>query len=103
MTSEQIAKAPPAPPVTVARNRKVWALAVAGLSDVAQLVFSPLFVEGASSPFEVALDAATALAILLILGFHWRLGLALVAELVPGADLFPTWTAVVLSLPSKRD
>ena len=55
--------------------------------------------EGAASPFEVALDALTALVILLIVGFQWRLLIALVAELVPGLDMFPTWAAVVLSLP----
>ena len=74
------------------------ALAIAGASDIAQMVFSPAFVEGAGSPFEVALDAVTAIVILLIVGFEWRLAFALAAELIPGVDIFPTWTAVVLSL-----
>ncbi len=84
----------------VSPRRKTVALFLAGASDLAQALFFPAFVEGAASPFEVALDVTTATAILLVVGFRWRLALALALELVPGVDLFPTWTAVVLSLPS---
>ena len=84
--------------VTPARKRV--ALAIAALSDVAQWFFFPVFSEGAFSPFEIALDALTGLFILLVVGFQWRLAIALIAELVPGLDMFPTWTAVVLSLPT---
>jgi hypothetical protein len=87
-------------PRGVSPARKRAALAVAALSDLAQWFFFPVLVEGAASPFEIGLDACTALVILLVVGFQWRLALALVAELVPGVDMFPTWTAVVLSLPS---
>jgi hypothetical protein len=82
-------------------SRKTIALLVAGASDLAQVVFFPAFVEGGASPLEVALDVATAFTILLVVGFRWRLAFALAAELLPGVDLFPTWTAVVLSLPSE--
>jgi hypothetical protein len=85
----------------ISRKRKAAAAFVAGVSDLAQMIFFPAFVEGAASPFEIALDVATAITILLIVGFRWRLAIALAAELVPGVDLFPTWTAVVLSLPSE--
>jgi hypothetical protein len=87
----------------VSRRRKRIALAVAALSDVVQLALFPVFAEGATSPFDVALDAATAIAILAIVGFQWRLAIALLAELVPGVDLFPTWTAVVASLPAREE
>jgi hypothetical protein len=90
-----------APPRAISPTRKRVALAVAALSDLAQWFFFPVLVEGAASPFEIALDACTALVILLIVGFQWRLAIALVAELVPGLDMFPTWTAVVLSLPTE--
>ncbi len=86
-------------PVTLTQTRKTLAFAVAAASDIAQLAFAPFFAEGAASPFEVGLDALTAAVLLLIVGFQWRLAIALAAELVPGVDLFPTWTAVVLSLP----
>jgi hypothetical protein len=85
--------------VALTQRRKMVALSVAATSDLAQLVFAPVFGEGAGSPLEVVLDAATAAVILLVVGFQWRLAFALAAELVPGVDLFPTWTAVVLSLP----
>jgi hypothetical protein len=85
-------------PRGISPARKRLAVAIAAASDLAQWFFFPAFVEGAASPFEVALDAVTALAILLVVGFQWRLAIALVAELVPGLDMFPTWTAVVLSL-----
>jgi hypothetical protein len=92
---------PNAPPRAISPTRKRVALAVAALSDLAQWFFFPVLVEGAASPFEIALDACTALVILLIVGFQWRLAIALVTELVPGLDMFPTWTAVVLSLPTE--
>jgi len=88
--------------ITLTRRRKNAALAVAGLSDLTQMIFAPAFLEGAGSPFDVALDVVTAVIILLIVGFEWRLALALAAELVPGVDLFPTWTAIVLSMPVLR-
>src|ERR1700734_1715458 len=89
-----------APVAAVSRRRKGIAAVVAGMSDLSQMLFFPEVVEGAGSPIELGLDAATALAILLTVGFKWRLALAPAMELIPGVDLFPTWTAVVLSLPS---
>jgi hypothetical protein len=83
----------------LARNRRNLALFVAGIADLVQMVFFPAFVEGVASPFEIGLDVVTAIVILLIVGFQWRLAFALAIELVPAVDLFPTWTAVVLSLP----
>jgi hypothetical protein len=84
----------------VSRKRKALALAIAAAADVLQVVLFPAFIEGAASPFDDALDAVTAVALLIVLGFRWRLAFALAAELVPGVALFPSWTAVVLSVPS---
>jgi hypothetical protein len=86
-------------PGAVSPTRRRVALGVAVASDLVQWAFFPVMSEGAASPFEVALDGLTALVILLIVGFRWRLLIALIAELVPGLDMFPTWAAVVLSLP----
>ena len=86
--------------VTVTRKR--LALAIAAASDIGQWFVLPATVEGGVSPVEVGIDAVTAIAILLVVGFHWRLAIALFAELVPGLDLAPTWTAVVLSLPTEK-
>jgi hypothetical protein len=89
-------------PGAISPARKRVALGIAALSDLTQWLFFPVLSEGALSPFEVALDALTALTILAVVGFQWRLLIALAAELVPGLDMFPTWTAVVLSLPTAR-
>jgi hypothetical protein len=87
-------------PAAVSSKRKRIALALAGIADLAQMGFFPIFGEGALSIPDDVLDLAIALVLLLILGFRWRLAAALVLELVPGATLFPTWTAVVMSLPT---
>jgi hypothetical protein len=91
------------PTTTVAKKRRAIALAIAGAADLIQFAVLPAFVEGALSPFEDALDVVVAVALLAILGFRWRLVFAFALELVPGADLFPTWTAVVLSLPTAPE
>lgn len=88
--------------VTVPPRRKALALAIAVVSDVVQFALLPMFTEGFASPFDVVLDVATALAILLVVGFHFRLVFALALELIPGVDLFPTWTAMVLTLPTEH-
>jgi hypothetical protein len=88
----------PSPPLT--RTRKRVALAIAASADALQLVLAPLFGEGFLSPLDDALDMGVALALVGVLGFRPRLLLALAAELVPGISLFPTWTGVVLTLPT---
>ncbi len=86
----------------VSKQRKAVAFTVALLADLTQIVLWPAFAGGAASPFDDALDAAVALVLTLTLGFSPRLALALALELVPGADLFPTWTAVVASIPASE-
>ena len=83
----------------VSKKRKAVALGVALFADLVQLVLWPAFAGGAASPFDDALDVAVAIALLLTLGFSARLALAFALELVPGLDFFPTWTAVVASIP----
>jgi hypothetical protein len=56
---------------------------------------------GIGSIPDAALDAGVAGVLLLVLGFRWRLLFSLALELVPFATLMPSWTAVVLSLPTK--
>jgi hypothetical protein len=89
-------------PGAVSPRRKKIALALAGVADLVQLGFFPVFGEGALSPADDALDVVVALLLLVTLGFKWRLAGALAVELVPGATLFPTWTAVVISLPTHE-
>jgi hypothetical protein len=86
----------------VSRKRKAVALAIAAAADIIQIAIFPAFIEGAASPFDDALDAVTALLLLVVLGFRWRLAFALAAELVPGVALFPSWTAVVLTVATTK-
>lgn len=81
------------------RRRKRIGLAIAMAADLLQLALAPLFVEGALSPLDDALDVVVGVALVLTLGWRWRTVLALGAELVPGLALFPSWTAMVATLP----
>ncbi len=85
----------------ITRRQKSIALAIAGVADLLQLVFFPLFFEGALSPFDAALDAVVAVSLLLVLGWRWRTVAALGLELVPGIALFPSWTAVVATMRAE--
>jgi hypothetical protein len=85
------------------RRQKRAALVIAGVADVLQLLLAPLFAEGALSPLDGALDVIVAAALLMVLGRSWRTVLALALELVPGMALFPTWTAVIATMPAAPD
>ena len=87
-------------PGAVPAGRKKIALGLAAIADLIQAGYFPIFGEGALSPPDDVLDLGVVLVLCLVLGFRWRLVMALAMELVPGATLFPTWTAVVLSLPT---
>ena len=86
----------PKPPITP--RQKGVALAVAGTIDLIQIVFFPLF--GVIEPFEVALDVVAAAILVAVCGFKWQFAVAFTLELFPVVDIFPTWTALVLTLPS---
>jgi hypothetical protein len=74
-------------------HRLAWTVAIA--ADALQIVAFPLFVEGGVSPAESALDLIVAFAMIRLLGWHWAFLPTAAAKLIPGADLFPTWTAAV--------
>jgi hypothetical protein len=82
------------------RRQKRTALLIAGAADLMQLALAPLFAAGALSPLDGAVDVLAAAALLLTLGWRWRTALALVLELIPGLALFPSWTAVVATMPA---
>ena len=73
--------------------RLAWIVAVA--ADALQIAAAPLFAEGALSPADTVLDLAVGALLVRLLGWHWAFLPSLVAELIPGLDLFPTWTAAV--------
>lgn len=74
-------------------HRLAWAIALA--ADALQIALFPLFAEGGASPADSALDIVVGLLLVKLLGWHWAFLPTLGAELIPGLDLFPTWTAAV--------
>jgi hypothetical protein len=74
-------------------QRLAWAVAIA--ADALQIAALPLFAEGGVSPADSLLDLIVAFVMIRLLGWHWAFLPTLAAELIPGADLFPTWTAAV--------
>ena len=81
-------------------HRLAWLVAIA--ADALQIVALPFFVEGGASPFDTVLDVATGVVLTKLLGWHWAFLPTLAAELVPGMDLFPTWTAAVFFVTRQR-
>jgi hypothetical protein len=79
--------------VKAPEHRLAWLVAIA--VDAIQIGFLPLFAAGGLSPADAALDALAALVLIQLLGWHWAFLPTIAAELVPGFDLFPTWTAAV--------
>jgi hypothetical protein len=71
------------------------AWAVATIADALQILAFPLFAEGGLSPADDALDLVVAVILTRLLGWHWAFLPALMVEVIPGADLIPTWTAAV--------
>ena len=64
-------------------------------ADVAQIVVFPLFAGGVMSPWDDGLDLLVAAVLTRLVGWHWAFLPTFFAELVPGLDLVPTWTAAV--------
>ena len=75
---------------------------VAVAADAVQIVFAPLFFEGAFSPADIGLDVIAGVILSRLLGWHWAFLPTFAAELVPGFDLFPTWTAAVLFVTLQK-
>jgi hypothetical protein len=74
-------------------HRLAWMVAI--LADALQIGAFPLFAEGALSPADMVLDILVGALLIRLLGWHWAFLPSLAAELLPGFDLFPTWTAAV--------
>jgi hypothetical protein len=81
-------------PMTAKRVKAARVLGVA--ADAVQLGLLPLFAAGWVSPLNDALDVAVAIAMVVLVGWHWAFLPAFVSELVPIWDLVPSWTAAVL-------
>jgi hypothetical protein len=72
--------------------RRVWiARGLALLVDLVQWALLP----ASLTPFNPAIDVATGLAMVALVGWHWAFLPTFAAELVPFVDLVPTWTLAV--------
>lgn len=80
--------------------RTAWIVAVA--ADALQIAALPLFAAGGISPADTILDFIVGAVLIRLLGWHWAFLPSLVAELLPGFDLFPSWTAAVLFVTHQR-
>ena len=80
--------------------RMAWTVAIA--ADAIQIIVLPLFAFGGLSPADTAVDIAAAAILSSLIGWHWAFIPTLVAELIPGLDLFPTWTAAVAYVTWQR-
>ncbi len=74
------------------------AMLLAIVADVVQLAVLPLFIEGAASPEEDALDLGVGAVLVYLLGWHWEFLPSFVGKLVPGVDLVPFWTLAVANV-----
>jgi hypothetical protein len=81
-------------------HRLAWSVAIA--ADAIQIVALPLFAGGGLSPVDTLLDLAVAAILIRELGWHWAFLPTLAVELIPGFDLFPTWTAAVFYVTQQR-
>lgn len=82
-------------PLAPARRRLALPFAAALTMDLIQWVLMPLFLAGAASPWNDALDVLTAAFLVRVLGWHWAFLPTFVVELIPVVDLVPTWTLAV--------
>jgi hypothetical protein len=80
--------------------RLAWTIALG--ADALQLAALPFFVEGGVSPFDSVLDVVVAFMLIRLLGWHWAFLPSMVVEALPGADLFPTWSAALLFVTRDR-
>ena len=74
-----------------------WALLFALISDILGFVFT------FTPPAYWMIDVVTVIVLFVVIGFKWALLPALVVEAIPGLQLFPAWTLVVLALAGTKN
>ncbi len=80
-------------------HRIAWSIAIA--ADALQIGLFPLFAAGGISPADTVLDILVGFVLTRMLGWHWAFLPSVASELIPGFDLFPTWTAAVWYVTRK--
>lgn len=89
--------------MSTSRRRILAARAIAILADAVQLGLMPMFIEGAASPLDDVLDAVVGATMIALVGWHWAFLPAFLTELVPFADVAPTWTIAVMIATRRRE
>ena len=88
------------------RLRAGWrmrvALRLAIVADLVQLVGFPIFVEGAASAADDAVDLAMCAILTWLVGWHWEFAPSFLVKMLPGADLFPLWSLAVANVYRKE-
>jgi hypothetical protein len=74
-----------------------WAIIAAVASDGVGLALA------LTPPAFWVLDVVTVVLLFVLLGFRWSLVPALIFEMVPGLQVFPAWTLVVMALAAVED
>jgi hypothetical protein len=88
-------------PRPLSRRRLAAAWAVALAVDGLQVGLAAT-TAGMSMLLDKGLDMAAALVLWRLLGWHWALVPSFAVELLPVAELAPTWTAAVWLMTRKR-
>lgn len=94
-TSQSLEAPVATPPQRAPFRRQRVARIIAIAADVLQVVLFPAFAAGWISPLNDVLDVVVAVIMVRLVGWHFAFLPTFVAELVPGVDLIPTWTAAV--------
>ena len=87
-------------------GKRIWAArALAMFVDGLQILTIPAFFGGIASPLNDAVDVAAGVVFTLLLGWHWTFLPTFLTELIPFADVIPTWTAAVffVTVGKKRE
>jgi len=86
---------------TLDRTRMRTALLLALVADVTQMLLFPIFIEGAASGADDALDVVMTALLSWLVGWHWEFLPSFAGKLVPGVDLVPLWTLAVANAYRK--
>jgi cellulose synthase/poly-beta-1,6-N-acetylglucosamine synthase-like glycosyltransferase len=75
---------------------QIWIARAVGLAaDALQVVLFPFFAEGFASPANVAVDLIVAAVLTKLIGWHIAFVPSFIVEMMPVADLAPTWSLAV--------
>jgi hypothetical protein len=92
----------PEPFILSPKIRYRAAIALAVVADALQLAVLPMFIEGAASPADDALDLGIGAVMVYLLGWHWEFLPSFAGKLIPGVDLVPLWTLAVANVYRKQ-